>query len=169
MGGDSPSFQETFDRTLAAYQKFVFFLLYPPLLSLLSSVFGAFDDDYDYYLSLTSQRTLMIYLWGNPLGANLALSLVLGVSAAAVIAGAGVFLTLKALKGKRWALLLGGGAYFLDFVYLCFLLMTPFVGSMEWGTWLVQMFLHLAFFVLFALALAKYGKLVRLRKEDRQH
>ncbi|MCH3908778.1 MAG: hypothetical protein LKF75_01085 [Bacilli bacterium] len=158
-----------FDKTLALYQKLCLFLLYPPLISMVTCFIGSFNDGYDYYLSLASERSLMMFLRENPIGSNVSMSMLLGDVVSIIVLALFVVLTIYASKGKVYCLAIGAALYLADTVYLCFLCGSSLPYSMEAGSWGLQFALHVIFFLLYVASFFVYGKLLRLLKENRGH
>lgn len=149
-----------FERNLQSYQRYTLTLFYPPLLSFFAACSGYFIANYDYFLSYAFQRFLMLSLVESDRGAFSAVYFVPLLVALAIL-GLFLFLTLMAAKGKFWALAVGSLLYLADSVY-AFLGIVPSVfGTMSLPVYLVQVFLHLAFLVLYGFAIGKYAKLVR--------
>jgi len=149
-----------FDATLKKYQRLTLTLFYPPLLSLFAIVSGYLIPNYSYYLSYSFSRFLMLALVESNRGAYSFLYFV-PLLASLAIAGLFLGLTLLSAKGKLYPLLGGVALYLADAIYGSLLYGLGLYGSMDLGVYLVSLFLHVAFLVLYGFALANYAKLVR--------
>ena len=132
---------DRFDRLLSSYQKISFFLIFPPLVSAVTSLVVSF---------------------GNGLGLSFCLSLVIGLRSIGVpmLADFGICCGITALfvpivvfasKGKLFSYLIGVALYLADFVYGFFL-----AGVIDTTNHVLSLVFHSVFLVAFLIGLVFY-------------
>lgn len=113
--------------------------------------------------ALSSNYVLKVYLDAHPLGGNAVWSTTVSILAAAAIVGLCAFLTLRAVKGKFYPLVVMSVLYLADLGY-AIALFFPIYGQVSPAIGGVSIGVHALFLALFSLSIVKYAKLSRLLK-----
>ncbi|OPZ32377.1 MAG: hypothetical protein BWY98_01330 [Tenericutes bacterium ADurb.BinA155] len=144
------------DSALKLYQRFTLALLFPPLMSFFSGVVALFNTDYAQGLALNA----MVYSGDQIKNRSGYIAFVLVVGLALV--GLGVLLTLRAAKGKLYAVILGLAAYLADFIF-GFIVYSSSFGN----AFIIRIICHGIFLILMGAALFFYFFASKRLKEEK--
>ena len=159
--------EKSVDSELRSYQKATLFLFYPYLLSFMSSFIGFYNTQYDYPLALGAVRLISCFFRDNPVDGNAALSVFFLIVINLAVSGIGLLFSLKAAKGKLWALVAASALYLADFVYSALLINQNLLYPVGNITYIILMAVHAIWCLSYIYLFYKYAKLTRLLKNEK--
>lgn len=154
------------DRAIGHYQMWCLSLFFPFLLAFIALAIGLSGQSLVYSLGLAALRSLALYFAEHPLSGNGAASSFLLVSLGFLFALLGVFLALRAAKGKRYPFFVGIALLGADLL-LAFLSYLPgYPYPLSVAEIAILSITHLVFLVLLSISLAKYAKLSQILEKE---
>jgi hypothetical protein len=145
------------DQSLRLYQRLSLVYLFPPLMSFFSAVVALWNSGYAQGLSLNVAVYGAEKLKGT--SGYIAFVLVVGLG----LVGLGVFLTLRAAKGKLYAPILGTALYLADLIFGLIL----YRDSID-STYFIRLICHGVFLLLMAASIFFYFQTEKRLKAEKR-